>query len=85
MSIPTLKDSRCGLHPVPRNFADYLTLRQQVALFGLGRLGWRLKFIRRPYHEAPIVVLRSRLDENQISVLEQDGHINTSPMLQWRQ
>ena len=84
MPIPTLYDSRCGLHPIPKNFTDYLTLKQQIALFGLARLGWRLKFIRRPQHEEPIVVLKSRHNEQIVGVLDKDGHINTTPRLTLR-
>lgn len=84
MAIPTLYNSRCGLHPVPKNFTDYLTLNQKVALFGLHRLGWRLKFIRRPHREEPTIVLRSRHNDHTIGVLERDGHINTAPILTLR-
>lgn len=84
MPIPTLYDSRCGLYPIPKNFTDYLTLKQQIALFGLARLGWRLKFIRRPHHEEPTIVLKSRHNDHIISVLERDGHINTTPNLTLR-
>lgn len=84
MSIPTLRDSRCGLRPIPKNFTDYLSIHQQMALFGLSRLGWRLKFIRRPHHREPTIVLRSRHNEQVIGVLELDGRINTSPALYLR-
>jgi hypothetical protein len=81
MTIPTLYDSRCGLHPIPKNFTDYLSSKQEVALFGLSKLGWRLKFIRRPQHQEPVIVLKHRGDDRVIGVLERDGHINTEPDL----
>lgn len=84
MSIPTLNESRCGQRPVPTNFTDYLTLNQQMALFGLSRLGWRLNFIRRPFHQAPTIVLRSRRNNQVIGVLERDGRVNPSPTLKLR-
>jgi hypothetical protein len=84
MSIPTLCNSRCGLRPIPKNFTDYLTIHQQMALFGLSRLGWRLKFIRRPYRREPTIVLKSRRNAQVIGVLERDGRINTTPALALR-
>jgi hypothetical protein len=74
-------ENRCGLRPVPKNFSDYMTLEQKIVLFSLGALGWRLKFIRRPYRQRPTVVLRKRHNDHIIGVLERDGHINTSPAL----
>jgi len=82
--IPTLYDSRCGLHPVPKNFTDYMTLKQQIVLFGLGKLGWRLQFIRRPHHQEPTIVLKHRHNNHVIGVLERDGRINTAPILTLR-
>jgi hypothetical protein len=84
VTIPTLYDSRCGQLPVPKNFTDYLTPKQEVALFGLNKLGWRLNFIRRPHHQEPTIVLKSRHDDHVVSVLDRDGHINTAPALALR-
>ena len=74
-------ENRNQLRAVPKNFSQYMTLEQQIVLFALGRLGWRLKFIRRSSFQNPTVVLRSRRSPTTIGVLERDGHINTSPAL----
>lgn len=79
-----LKEIRGTMPPIPKNFIKYLTLEQEVALRSLGHFGWRLNFIRRPPFRDPTVVLRSRLDDQIISVLEKDGRINHSPLLELR-
>ena len=77
----TPKECRNRMRAVPKNFSQYMTLEQQLVLFALGALGWRLNFIRRSRLQKPMVVLRGRRDHNTIGVLERDGHINTSPAL----
>lgn len=74
-------EHRNRLRAVPKNFSQYMTLEQQIVLFALGRLGWRLNFIRRSSFQNPTVVLRSRRSPGTIGVLERDGHINTMPSL----
>lgn len=80
----TVKECRNQMRAVPKNFNQYMTLEQQIVLFALGALGWRLNFIRRSRLQQPMVVLRGRRDHNTIGVLERDGHINTSPALTLR-
>lgn len=77
----TAKECRNQMRAVPKNFSQYMTLEQQLVLFALGALGWRLNFIRRSRLQKPMVVLRGRRNHNAIGVLERDGHINTSPTL----
>ena len=77
-------DNRNKKRPIPKNFSAYLTLDQEIALRHLGKLGWRLKFIRRPFFQTPIVVLQSRYGGNVVSVLERDGHINTASTMRMR-
>jgi hypothetical protein len=79
-------DKRNQQLPIPKNFADYLTLEQELALSTLCHFGWRLKFIRRPLFKEPTVVL-SRSDHT-FGILERDGRIHDMPTLRmrnWRQ
>jgi hypothetical protein len=79
-----IADNRNKKRPIPKNFSAYLTLDQEIALMHLGKLGWRLKFIRRPFFQLPTVVLRSRQSGNIVSVLERDGRINTASHMKLR-
>lgn len=71
-------DKRTGQLAVPDNLEDWLTPEQVQMLHQIESFGWKIKFIRRPVFQDPIVVLVGD-DEKKIGILEKDGKINMDP------
>ena len=71
-------DKRTGQEAIPDNLDDWLTPDQTQMLHQIESFGWRLKFIRRPVFQDPIVILVSD-DGKKIGVLEKDGRVNMDP------
>ncbi len=71
-------DKRTGQQAVPDNLEDWLTPEQMQMLHQIESFGWKIKFIRRPVFQDPIIVLVSD-NEKKIGVLEKDGRINMDP------
>ena len=71
-------DKRTGQEAVPDNLDDWLTPEQMQMFHQIESFGWRIKFIRRPVFQDPIVVLVSDNEKN-IGILEKDGRINMNP------
>ncbi len=71
-------DKRTGQLAVPDNLEDWLTPEQMQMLHQIESFGWKIKFIRRPVFQDPIVVLVGD-DEKKIGILEKDGKINMDP------
>ena len=76
-------DKRTGQVPVPDNLKDWLSPEQMQMLHQIESFGWKIKFIRRPVFQDPIVILVSD-DEKKIGVLEKDGQINMDPDINLR-
>lgn len=71
-------DKRTGQQAVPDNLEDWLTPEQMQMLHQIESFGWKIKFIRRPVFQDPIVILVGD-DEKKIGILEKDGKINMDP------
>jgi hypothetical protein len=71
-------DKRIGQQAVPDNLEDWLSPEQMQMLHQIESFGWKIKFIRRPVFQDPIIVLVGD-DEKKIGILEKDGHINMDP------
>ena len=71
-------DKRTGQEAIPDNLDDWLTPDQKQMLHQIESFGWRLKYIRRPVFQDPIVILISD-DGKKIGVLEKDGRVNMEP------
>jgi len=71
-------DKRTGQEAIPDNLDDWLTPDQKQMLHQIESFGWRLKYIRRPVFQDPIVILISD-DGKKIGILEKDGRVNMEP------
>ena len=71
-------DKRTGQLAVPDNLEDWLTPEQMQMLHQIESFGWKIKFIRRPVFQDPVIVLVSD-NGKKIGVLEKDGRINMDP------
>lgn len=69
------KDKRRGEKPIPENLKDFLNEEQLAAVKKMEEFGWKLKFVRRPAFEKPMVVVTSGAG-GKIGVLEEDGRVN---------
>ena len=72
------KEKRHNDVPIPENLEDWLTQDQLDALKQLENFGWKLKFIRRPAFQDPIVIIYSE-NGSKIGLLEKDGKIDMNP------
>ena len=72
---PDNDDARNRQPPVPENLDEYLNDAQKQALEQLKQLDWYVKFVRRPPHKEPTIVLYNN-DGYSIGILEEDGRIN---------
>ena len=75
-----LQEQRDGRPGIPDNAFDLLTDMQKAALRRIENFGWKLKFIRQPSFEPPLVVVENSTGIN-IGVLEEDGGVNLSPRI----
>ncbi|MEP5764231.1 MAG: hypothetical protein ABJ308_06545 [Halieaceae bacterium] len=66
---------RTGIAPIPTDLDEYLNDMQVSGLRQVEKIGWQLKFIRRPVFEAPVVVLAWRSGK-RLALLEQNGRLN---------
>jgi len=71
-------DKRTGQQAIPDNLEDWLSPEQMQMLHQIESFGWKIKFIRRPVFQDPIIVLVGD-DEKKIGILEKDGRINMDP------
>lgn len=82
-SFPTkeeLRGSRCAL---PVDVAYYLNDVQRISLQSLENFGWQLTFIRRPLFVPPMIVVKNDV-QKRYARLEEDGTLNLTPQLKWR-
>jgi hypothetical protein len=66
---------RTGLAAVPTNLDSYLSDQQLAGLRTVERIGWQVRFIRRPAFEAPTVVLAFR-NGKRMALLQDDGRLD---------
>jgi len=71
-------DKRTGQQAIPDNLEDWLSPEQMQMLHQIESFGWKIKFIRRPVFQDPVIVLVGD-DEKKIGILEKDGRINMDP------
>ncbi|MBD2857513.1 hypothetical protein IB286_00740 [Spongiibacter sp. KMU-158] len=74
MTTPRL-EKRMGHPPIPERPTEFLTDLQRIALTRIENFGWKLKFIRRPLFQTPLVVVENAVGK-KIGVLEEDGELN---------
>ncbi|TVZ40557.1 hypothetical protein P886_4990 [Alteromonadaceae bacterium 2753L.S.0a.02] len=77
------RERRNRSKPIPYNLSEYLNEDQSMSLRHMESFGWQLAFIRRPLFQDPMVVV-ANADQSQFGLLEVDGSINTSAMLELR-
>ena len=68
-------DKRKGEKPVPDDVNDYLNEAQLAELKTIEGFGWKLKYIRRPVFQQPVIIVTSQ-DGSSIGILEEDGRLN---------
>jgi len=71
-------DKRKGGDAIPANLRQVLTASQAKTLDEIGRLGWKLRFVRQPLFMDPVPVV-SNASDDQIGVLDPDGKIQIDP------
>jgi hypothetical protein len=76
-------DRRKGVQAIPDNLRQTLSAAQMQTLDEITRLGWQLKFVRRPLFQDPVPVV-SNAGNNQIGMLDPDGRINIDTDLRIR-
>ena len=69
------KEKRKGDQAIPDNLRQLLTPAQVKTLDSIQRLGWQLRFVRRPLFQDPVPVV-SNASNDQIGMLDPDGRIN---------
>lgn len=77
------KDKRKGDQAIPENLRQVLTPAQAKTLEEIGKLGWQLKFVRRPLFQDPVPVV-SNAKNDQIGVLDPDGKIEIDTSFELR-
>ena len=77
-------EKRKGDQPVPEHVKDYLNTAQLAELHSIESFGWKLKYIRRPLFQEPVVVVVNA-QGNSIGVLEDDGRLNLEPGIDTRE
>lgn len=83
LAMKDKKDKRKGVEPVPEDVEAHLNEPQLCRLRSIEGFGWRIKYIRRPLFQTPvIIVVNSEGDE--IGTLEEDGGLNLKPDIEIR-
>ncbi len=77
------EDLRGSRSALPIDVAYYLNDVQRIALQSLENFGWELAFIRRPLFVPPMIVVKNNA-QTKYARLEEDGILNLSPQLKWR-
>ncbi|MES2674039.1 MAG: hypothetical protein V4660_07340 [Pseudomonadota bacterium] len=77
------EDVRGSRSALPIDVAYYLNDVQRITLQSLENLGWELAFIRRPLFVPPMIVLKNNT-QTKYARLEEDGTLNLSTQLKWR-
>jgi hypothetical protein len=67
-------DKRTGEQAIPVNLREVLTPAQASTLEDILRLGWKLRFVRRPLFLEPVPVISDASDD-RIGILDPDGKI----------
>lgn len=78
-----IEEKRSNVEVVPGNLAALLTDMQRAALQRIENFGWRIKFVRQPRFQPPVVVVENTVGMN-IGILEEDGEVNLRPVLALR-
>ena len=71
-------EKRKGERPVPESLQKYLNDAQMSELRTIENFGWKIKFVRRPLFQDPVVIV-AHPDGSSICALEEDGTINHNP------
>lgn len=66
---------RYRMQAIPDDIAQFLNANQARALKQLESFGYRLKFIRRPLFQTPVVVVEN-LDADRFGILDEDGQLD---------
>lgn len=77
------EDLRGSRSALPIDVAYYLNDVQRISLQSLENFGWQLAFIRRPLFVPPMIVIKNDA-QTKYARLEEDGSLNLSPQLKWR-
>jgi hypothetical protein len=76
-------ERRTGEVPASGDLKGLLNEAQLSTLGKMERLGWELRFVRRPMHQDTVSVLLHR-QSNKVGILEYDGTLNTQPDIKIR-
>lgn len=78
-----IEEKRSKVEALPGNLAALLTDMQRASLQRIENFGWRIKFVRQPRFQPPVVVVENTVGIN-IGILEEDGEVNLRPVLALR-
>jgi hypothetical protein len=68
------REKRKGNIPIPGNLKEFMNEAQWKALSGIEYTGWRLRFVRRPLFQEPVLFIQNT-NNGQIGILDKDGNV----------
>ncbi|PCI46235.1 MAG: hypothetical protein COB51_07535 [Moraxellaceae bacterium] len=80
------KEKKCkrkGVEPVPDDVEAHLNEAQLCRLRSIEGFGWRIKYIRRPLFQIPVIIVMNA-EGDEVGILEEDGSLNLKPDIEMR-
>ena len=78
------REKRKGNIPIPGNLKEFMNEAQWKALSGIEYTGWRLRFVRRPLFQEPMLFIQNPND-GRIGILDKDGNVKIQPKIKVRE
>ena len=78
------EDKRKGDKPIPDDVKNFINGAQFAELHKIEGFGWKLRYIRRPLFQTPVIVVTDA-NGGSVGVLEDDGRLNLEPDIETRE